>query len=215
MLTFLFALIVISGLTGGIFAAINVDNYWFIVAGCVPVLLLTLLVAPYKLWKEKVNTVTKLTTKRLEVEVEKEPEHAQNGIWWHLIVRNPSNVPIEGCYGQLLSFIPNKNKKPYQAINLPWSSLGGIYTQTITIPGKGYKYLDVAMTNGNYLYIVTLSPDPRLRGTPYPETDGIYRAKVKVGSEKEASEATEIKLKIVFKDGNLHIEKDKSNDGKR
>lgn len=67
----------------------------------------------------------RLTTPRLRIEVEKTPENTGKAIWWHLIVHNDSNVPIDGCYAQLLSFTPNISNRPYQLISLPWSSWGG------------------------------------------------------------------------------------------
>jgi hypothetical protein len=190
---------------GGIAFATWANQVMALVA-VVPIIIILVFIAPYKLWKEKADVVKRMTTKRLEVRVKEAPEHFKNQLWCHLIVRNPSDNPIEGCYGRLVSFEPNENKRPYETFGLPWSAYSG-GTKTIIIPGTEKELLDVAMAEGKSLYIPTFLADTGARITPFDEKEGVYTAIVRVGSKKEAFKATEIKLKIVFKNGDLRMKR--------
>lgn len=160
---------------------------------------------PYRKYREKAEELDKLTAKRLEIEVEKQPEHVGGTFWGHLIVHNPSSVPIKDCYGELLSFTPNRSNRPYQGVHLPWSSYSSVDTQTCTIGCYGRALLDIAMTDSNYLYITTLSPDAGRRGVPFPEPPGTYIAEIQVGSTAESFLPTKVRLKIVLRGGNLRM----------
>ena len=196
VLSILSLILLFGGVVGAIMA-----SYWFLFLG-IPILVLIFVVAPYALWRQQSHRLRELTTKRLQVELEKNPETAPPGIWWHLIIRNLSNVPIEGCYGQLLSFTPNRSQRLYEAIKFPWSSYGTILnTETITIAGQSHAYLDIALTDGQDLRLITLSPEPGKRTILYPEPQGTYIAEIQVGSQKEDFRPTLVRLELIYRGG--------------
>jgi hypothetical protein len=152
----------------------------------------------------------RITTPKLSVELENKPKNNNNQIWWHLIVSNPSNIPIQNCYGQVISFVPNVHNYPYAGMNLAWSSFGSTNTKTVSIPGKSVKLLDVVMTDHSNIYIVGLSPQQAIRGTYFPESAGTYKVEVQVGSESESFEPTIIKIEMILDNrGNLDVKEAK------
>jgi len=204
MATLPFAVIGLLGVTGGIAGIVKGSSLIYLLA--VP-FVLVLLIAPYKLWKQEKDKVKELTTKRLEVNVEEQPEDARGTLWWHIIVRNPSSIPIESCYGQLVSFEPNKSNKPYRGLRLPWSSWVTKEMERYTIPGNASGILDFVVALPRYFSIVALFTEGKRTFFNYEEP-GTYEAEIQVGSEKEAFLTTKIKVKIVYAgEGKLTIEK--------
>lgn len=174
----------------------------------VPIIVMLIFVAPYKLWKEKADMVAKLTTKRLEVDIEERPEETDTTSWWHLIVRNPSSSPIKSCYGQLISFEPNKHNKPYRGLRLPWSSWVTRERERYTIPGNASSTLDFVAALPRYFSIVALSTEEGKATFFNLEGPGTYKVELQVGSEEEDFLATKIKARIVYAgDRKLTIEK--------
>jgi hypothetical protein len=148
-----------------------------------------------------------ITTTKLKVELESQPQNIGNQTWWHLMVSNPSNIPIPDCYGQVIYFTPNISNNPYKGMNLAWSTSGSTNTKSVTIPGKSAKLLDLVMTDHNNIYIVGLSPQSSMRSTYYPEPPGTYEAEIQVGSESESFEPTLFKIKIILDGhGNLDVQ---------
>jgi len=161
-----------------------------------------LVIIPFKIGIRYIH----ITTTKLIVELESKPQNVSSQTWWHLIVRNSSNVPIQNCYGQVVSFVPNISNNPYEGMNLAWSTYGSTNTKMVPIPGKSAKLLDVVMTDRNNIYMVGLSPQSAIRGTYFPEPPGTYEAKIQVGSESESFEPTIIKIKMILdNNGNLAV----------
>ena len=206
-MTTLLYVITASGLVGA-FSQLDPLVYLF----AIPIFVF-LLIAPYKLWKKKADMVTKLTTKRLEVDIEERPEETDTTSWWHLIVRNPSSAPIESCYGQLLSFEPNESNKPYQGLRLPWSSWVTKEMERFTIPANASGTLDFVAAVPRYFSVVALSVQEGRRTFFNYEPPGTYKVHIQIGSEKEAFSPTKLKIKIVYLgERKLTIEKIEDNE---
>ena len=182
---------------GGI-ALATWQNQIIVLIAVVPVGVMLLFVAPYKLWKEKANMVRELTTKRLEVDIDERTEETDTTSWWHLIVRNPSSIPIESCYGQIVSFEPNNNNKPYLGVKLPWTSWLTREMERYTIPANANGILDFVVAVPRFFSVVTLSPQEGKRTFFNYEPPGTYEVGIQIGSEKEAFPPTKIKFKIVY-----------------
>lgn len=196
----------------GVTGAISQLN-WLVYLLAIPIFIF-LLAAPYKLWKKANERVIELTTKKLEVEFERQAEPHPPEFWWHFIIRNPNSIPIEDCYGQLLSFIPNKNNSPYEGFTLPWSSWTTRDMEKYTIPGKASGRLDFIMTSPNHLFIVGLSTEEAKRTFLQGEPLGEYMAEIQVGSQRQGFEPTKVKMRIVFSGGiNLEVKMDKEEQG--
>lgn len=209
-LTIISAVGVFGGLIRGLILGIA-QWVWLLYLLVIPIIIV-FGIAPYKLWRQQKDTLVRLTTERLEVEIEKQPESAPSGHWWHLIVSNPNSIPIESCYGQLKSFEPNKNGRPYPPLRLPWSSLVTREMERYTIPAKGSGILDFVVITEQYLSVVALSIEEGKRIFFNYEPPGTYEAEIQVGSEKEDFKPTKIKLKMVFSGGmDISIEKIRDN----
>jgi hypothetical protein len=207
MLTIIYYILTISGISIGSVIAGKSGEYWFIVAGFLPIIILTIFIAPYKISKQKEDKLIELTTKKLYAELEEYPEITDEHTWWHLIVRNPSSIPIKGCYGKIISFNPNPQNKPYTSFYLPWTSYSGATTPGITIPGKGNNVLDFVMSNTGGLWpFCFFMKDSWIRGTPYKENVGEYNIEIQIGSLEEILEPLIIKLVVVLDNkGNLNV----------
>ena len=208
MLVSILNLVVTVGGGAGI-ASAPISKWW----AFVPLGILLLVVAPYKLWKRKRDQLIELTNKKLIVELEKNPEVAQPGYFLHLIVRNPNSKPIKNCYGQLKSFEPNRNNRPYSTLGLPWSHRTTREMERYTIPSNANGLLDFIVTDRKVISIFTLSPEEGKREYYYPEPPGIYRVEVRVGSETESFAPTEISVEIKLdKSGNFQSREIKQNE---
>ena len=162
------------------------------------VLISQLVRAPFNMWKQKDDALTELTSEQLRVQIEECPEPAETGDWWHLIVENPNNVAIEDCFGQISSFKPNKSKKPYEGLNLPWSSWTTRNMEKYTIPPKGKGKLDLILHRGNQFSIMAFSVIEGIRTPVNFEPIGEYSAEIIIGSLKKAFEPSRIRLTITL-----------------
>lgn len=211
MVTSALILVTLLGITGFTLGIVQWGRVVYLLA--IPIVLI-FSVAPYKLWKRANDRVIELTTKKLEVKFERQAEPHPPRFWWHFIVRNPNSIPIEDCYGQLLSFIPNKNNSPYQGLRLPWSSWTTRDMEKYTIPGRASGRLDFIVTSDEHLVIVGLSTEEAKRTFLQAEPLGEYMAEIQVGSHKQAFEPTKVKMRIVFSGGvNLEVKMDEEEQG--
>lgn len=75
-----------------------------------------------------------------------------------------------------------------------------------TIAGNSSRKLDVVMSNGIELYIVTLTSNASLRGIPFPEPPGSYNLMIQIGSNEQSFSPSKINLRISLdQKGNLDV----------
>jgi hypothetical protein len=153
----------LAGLAG-IVSSFKESNYIWLTA-VIPILVMIIFVAPYKIWRKTNDELTKITTKRFELSLPApnriERRDSVRGDWfqeWYRIqVRNPTALPISLCYGRLVEF---KSKLPYPnlpspGIMFPWTSFGGKEKLT-TIANQDSDLLDIVVFDGNCIRIVIL-----------------------------------------------------------
>lgn len=165
-------------------------------------------VAPYKLWKQKSDELTRLTNKRLKASVSPPDitfkEGIQDLVWYHLRVDNPTAQNIKDCFGKLLHSSTQENvgyTLPHSGIRYPWSTYGGPSCLTRNIPSQGHDLLDIAVYDGNYLYTPVLARDGFTRNLLFPLPEGSYEVTIQVGSETEDFQPNIVKVKIDFPKG--------------
>jgi hypothetical protein len=200
---------------GGVIGAFIAKEWWI---SLIPLSILIIFIAPYKLWKSAHDDLIKLTEKRLKVDIEPQTGDSKKGaIWRQLRVTNVGVQPIDGCYGLLMEFKSEDKQKqnicPPPGFYYPWSSYGGRGKESKIAGNNGFDKLDIAVFNyldaqyKDKLWTPELSADGYNRTTMYPLTAGTYYAKIQVGSKSTAFQPTEIILKLIYSGGaNLQIE---------
>ncbi len=150
---------------------------------------------PVEVWRRVIPRRGNAPEQPLDVELVKTSAPGEN--WINLRVRNPNQMPVEGCYGKLRSYrrvgassaagLP----PPKPGHKLPWRSWGGPRRLLATIPAGSEDYLDVAFS------AITNNLDPDLLWTPsisgsdtrpvlptFPQSQGEFELVVEIGSEK-------------------------------
>jgi hypothetical protein len=178
-----------------------------------PLVLLLLFVAPYKVWKNDNNKLMDLITPRLEVEVESpEVEILPDGevaYWWHLIVRNPTGTKISGCYCKLVSCRSQTKlnvEMPKRGIRYPWSTLGGssLSRTTCNIGSSSFDVVDIAVCQPdepNSFYTPILGIDQYKRYLKFPLPPGTYWLDIEVGSDDLDFQPTLRNIEFQFRGG--------------
>ena len=201
VLSYIFSLV---GLTG-IVSAIWESNYIWLTA-VVPILVMIIFVAPYKIWRKTNDELIQITTKRFELSLpppnKVEGKHPFGGEWsqeWYRIkVHNPTALPISGCYGKLFEFtskLPYSNL-PSPGLMFPWSSFSSV-GRLAKIASNDSDYLDIFAFDGKFISIVILDPNTGKRDLSQcacliDEYDLI----VQVGSQDEAFSPTYALIRI-------------------
>jgi hypothetical protein len=156
-----------------------------------------------------------IKTHRLQLEVE--PIGLVNKdnqtIWNHLIVHNVGKIPVENCYGELVSFIDTRkyidpNDLPQRTVRYAWTSdRGGSDCRTSNIGVEGKDCLDIMYVDAkkSLLYTPVLGKDNWSRVPLYPLPPGMYESIVLVGSETQAFPPEKIRLNISYQ-GGLRLE---------
>jgi hypothetical protein len=188
----------------GIFSVITESNYLWLWA-VVPIFIMIVIIAPYKIWKSIRDELSRITTKKLDVEISPLPESSAGQIWGHLIVHNRTAKSIHACYGKLIDWQPKPCQYPYSAVRFAWSTHGGSQREVKTIGAKSKDYLDIIVVTANGLHIPKVSQDGITTNLQFMLPFGDYEATIQVGSEEDDFPPTNIRLKIKSKD-NSHLE---------
>lgn len=173
-----------------------------------PLGLLVLVIAPAFLWISEHEKVVSLTTPKLSVDV---PSKPLTSGWYHLIVRNPTGVPIKDCYAKLIDFrsltrVDPDSELPPIGIKYPWSTLGGSSSPTVTrdIGPRSFDILDIAVCkhdDPDYFYTPILSADGYRRYMEYPLPVGTYEMDIEVGSDTMDFPPTHATFEVRFLGG--------------
>ncbi len=200
-----------------------VISQWIIALALSAILLLiTLVIAPYRLWKQKKDILDDLTTHRLDVELG-EPYRAPENVWSPLFQRlkviNPTGKPIGGCYGDLVSLKPilpepsdepSKVTKEYAEELLsknippsghqyPWSWTKGRLIETI--PGNhGHGHLYILSHRDHANKFTTPTEDGEAFGVVGV---GDYELIIEVGSREHAF--PQRRCRVVFSAGSHRL----------
>ena len=160
----------------------------------------------------------KLTTTKLEVEVEPSDYIDKGTGWRHLRVRNPTSRVIKGCYGMLKDFravtpVPKDTELPRIGIRYPWSTRHGEIGILADIGSRSFKILDIAACSGGETQefrTPLLASDGWTRWQGFGLPEGTYEVEIEVGSEGEDLPPMCKKFRIVFSGGtDLEIEESK------
>lgn len=201
---------------GGVIGAFVAKEWWI---SLIPLTILIVFVAPYKLWRGAHDDLVRLTEKRLGVDIEPQMGDPKRGaIWRHLRVTNLGVEAIDDCYGLLLEFrsedAKNESMWPPAGFYYPWSSHGGRVKETSIAGNNGFDKLDIAVFNyleaeyKDRLWTPELSADRYNRTMMYPLPVGTYYAKIRVGSKSADFKPTDVKLKLIYSGGSsLKVEK--------
>lgn len=191
----------------GIVLSASFREFIFLIA-LLPLFIVTVFYAPYRIWKIDNDELKELTTPRLEVEIEPNIQPSDGTLWRHLRVNNPTGKTISGCYGVLRSFLTKETMTrnimlPRQGINYAWSTRHAQKGTLINIPGNnGFKLLDIiACGGGGTFETPTLGSDGWTRYRQFPLPKGNYEAEIEVGSEIVNFPPTSIRISIEFKGG--------------
>jgi hypothetical protein len=200
---------------GGVIGALLTREWWI---SLVPLGILIVFIAPYRLWRGVHDDLVKLTEKRLKVDIEPQIGDSRRGeIWRQLRVTNLGVQPIDDCYGLLMEFksedTKNQSVCPPPGFYYPWSSYGGRSKETKIAGNNGFDMLDIVAFNyaqaqyRDKLWTPELSKDGYNRTMMYPLPAGTYYAKIRVGSKSTTLMPEEITLKLTYSGGaNLEIE---------
>lgn len=201
-------LFTIGGISGASFLSDGTRFWWLTL---VPLGVLILFIAPYRVWKNTSDRLTTLTTKRLVVEV-KVPDTSGGGKFWrHLRVANNTGQAITGCYGELaadaraLTPISSGVVLPKECVRYHWTTRQHSHTGIVKIGAHSPSFLDIAFTDGED---ATVFFTPLYDGTgSYPLPKGSYEMIIRVGSVDEHFPPTCKKFKITFSGGrDLEVE---------
>src|SRR4030042_313921 len=179
-----------------------------------PLILLLLFIAPYKVWKNDNNKLMDLTTPRLKVELESPEEmettpDGETNYWHHLRISNPTGEAIIGCYCRIVNF-RSKTKVnatlPQPGIRYPWSTRGGSHLSRTTciIGSQGFDIVDIAMCEHNepdLFYTPVPGRGQYVRHPRFPLPPGIYEVDIQVGSDNLNFQPTLKTLEFQFRSG--------------
>lgn len=196
----------LSGLPG-VTASLIALGFWF--------LLLVLLITPMRMWKDKTDRITELTTRLLRVYATPPSHDEDRGeAWLNLRVFNTSHLTIHRCYGKLVGYEVLESSKPIKQLpgpefRLPWSYWTSGSANWVDIGGESSDFLDIAVSPGNEseYYYTPLKPDPDMIKPQLTSLlpVGEYDAFIQIGSESEDFESTFVRVRITFGGGlNLH-----------
>ena len=180
-------------------------------------LLLLFLVTPRRMWIEQARTIEDrdeqiriLTEPRLVVTngsgVGDRGHH-----WIRLRVTNPTSGPIPGCYGKLRKYRVLDGAAPQGLPDdgqaYPWSSRGGDWEHSRTIPAMSSDYLDIARSTAvgeQFVNTYLKSVDPAALRLTYqwPLNPGRYEAEFEIGSTEVAMAPTLVYLDMLLNVGN-------------
>jgi hypothetical protein len=204
MMSIISYLVSIGGGIGAAFAKL-----WWI--SLIPLGILILFVAPYKVWRKLSDEFEKITKKRLEISLttpvlrqykdDIKGEWSQE--WYKLQVHNPTALPITDCYGKLVRFTsklpwpdsPYMNM-PTPGIMFPWSSYSA-RGKLATIGSHDFDSLDVLVFDGEILSVVVLDDASGKRDlTQFNLLPDEYELVIQLGSQSEAFPPSDVILKV-------------------
>lgn len=177
---------------GGIVGAFIAKSWWLIL---IPLFIMTIFIAPYKIWRSINDKLTRITKKRLEISLaETDIRKGRDNLkgdwvqeWYRVKVHNPTALPISGCYGRLIGFeslLPYDNLPPL-GIMFPWSSYGG-RNKVTTIASQDSDFLDIAVFDGSRVRIVVLDePSGKRDLGQFPLLIDRYKLVIQIGSQVE------------------------------
>ena len=192
----------IGGISGASFLTDGTRFWWL---PLVPLGALILFIAPYRVWKNINDKLTKLTTKRLAVEVKPPDTSGAAKFWRHLHVVNKSGQAITGCYGELakdaraLTPISSNFVLPKELVRYHWSARKHPRTDVAKIGVHSPGLLDIAFTDGEDATVFFTPRFDAMKAYPLPK--GSYEMIIRVGSEDEHFPPTCKKFKITFSGG--------------
>lgn len=177
-----------------------------------------LLVSPYHLWKKERDTVVRLTTKRLTVKVADMYRPKDDSLFLRLEVENDSGIPIQRCYGRLLtatSFVRgegiNKGKNFLAPVDglppgnhrYPWSWTNPSPVEETAPPDIPiYLYVAFQRRLGELLWFTPTETGPAYRVS----VTGLTQLTIAVGSLSEADPFPATKVRMNLNLGPSHIE---------
>ena len=189
---------------GGSLGAYFADRWWL---ALLPIGLLIIFIAPYRIWESTDNNLQLLIKPRLDVEVELSSK-TNLANWKHLIVRNPTGKAIQGCYGLLVDFrckspLDLNSELPSIGIRYPWSTRAGcsLGRTTCNIGSNSFDVLDIAACKENdpdHFYTPILSGDQYTRYMEFPLPIGVYELDIIVGSDTIDFQPTKKTFEIKF-----------------
>jgi hypothetical protein len=175
---------------GGIAGAFITERWWIVL---IPLFIMIVFIAPYKMWKPINDRLTRITKKRLEISLaETDIRKGRDNLkgdwvqeWYRVKVHNPTALPISGCYGRLIgseSLLPYDNLPP-PGIMFPWSSYGG-RNKVTTIANQDADFLDIAVFDGSRVRIVVLDDLSGKRDLgQFPLLIDRYKLIIQIGSQ--------------------------------
>lgn len=208
---------------GGISQIITTGNLAWIIS-LMPLVIMVILVAPYKLWKEQRDKVDQFEEKlqpKLAVFIEPNPvpggivpAEIEQSIFWRLGVTNISMSPIPKCYSEIVNcyrISENGSRSipeatwPRQGHGLPWGrGSGGTYE--ISLASEQTAYLDYIMLpsrKSGILYVPSRpnSPNDRPDYKSYPIAHDNLEFTIAVGSKEQSMRRSVIRFTFEWKGG--------------
>lgn len=204
---------------GGGVGAASAKLWWIYL---IPLGILIVFIAPYKVWRKVSDDFEEITKKRLEISlldpVLRQHKDDTRGEWfleWYkLQVCNPTALPITNCYGRLIKFTPKLPwpNSPYlnlptPGIMFPWSSYSA-RGKLATIGSHDFDSLDILVFDGSRLSVVVLNDASGQRDLgQFALLPDEYELVVQVGSQSEAFSPSDVILKVesYVEKGKQHI----------